>query len=284
MTPIRVLIVDDTQSIRSMLSTLLRSQGYEVVAELEDGSHVMDAIRQHKPDIVCLDYQLPGRDGLDLLREINETLPEIDVLFMTASEDGDIEGNAADAGAAGFIRKPFAQSKIINELKLVCDTRQQARTATTPAALPTARPEAGADTAAVATNESAPGTARVLPVIRRKVVIADDNGSIRLLLKGLLASIGFEVVQLVGNGKEAVNAVQQHQPGVLCLDVDMPVMTGFEALPLIRQASPNTVVVMVTGNASRDFVQKAISLGAKGYFIKPIRPANIEAFMKKLLA
>ena len=274
MAAIRVLIVDDTLSIRTMLSALLKSQGYEVVAELEDGTGVMEAIRQHKPDIVCLDYHLPGRDGLDILHEINETVPEIDVLFMTASEDANIEGNAADAGASGFIRKPFAQSKIISELKLVCDTRRQATLTDAYIEIPDVAPPPA----------TAQPSQRAIPVMRRKVVIADDNGSMRLLLKGLMTSIGFDVAQLVANGKEALNAVIQHQPGILCLDVDMPVMTGFEALPLIRQASPNTVVVMVTGNATRDFVQKAISLGAKGYFIKPIRPANIEAFMKKLLS
>jgi len=61
-------------------------------------------------------------------------------------------------------------------------------------------------------------------------------------------------------------------------------MTGLEALPMIRQVSPLTAVVMVTGRASRDFVQKAADLGAKGYVVKPVRPSYIESFMKKLLA
>lgn len=263
--PVRILIVDDTTSIRSMLSALLSGQGYNIVAELEEGNGVMAAVRQYKPDIVCLDYQLPGRDGLDILREINETTPQIDVVFMTASEDADIEGKAADAGAAGFIRKPFSQTHILAELNQVCETRRQSASAKT---------------------EETPGLAA--PQVqhaynRRNVVIADDNGSIRLLLKGLLVSCGLTVQQSVGNGKEAVRAAQTHQPGILCLDIDMPIMDGFEALPLIKQVSPKTAVVLVTGNASREFVQKGIALGAAGYFIKPIRPANIEGFVKKFL-
>ena len=114
-------------------------------------------------------------------------------------------------------------------------------------------------------------------------MIADDNGTIRLLLKGLLTNLGFTVVQTVANGEEAVKAAAMHQPGVLCLDVEMPVMSGLEALPLIREASPQTAVVMVTASATRELVEKAASFGARGYIVKPIRPAYVEAFMSKLV-
>jgi CheY-like chemotaxis protein len=236
---------------------------------LEDGSEIMETIRRTAPDLVCLDYQLPGRDGLDILREINDTATEVDVVFMTASDDASIEGKAADAGASGFLRKPFSQSQIIGELRQVRDTRLQARAANEQSAsLP------------AAADPSPAMAARGNP---RSAVIADDNGSVRSLLKGLLGGIGLEVVQLASNGSEAVDAAKRHQPRVLCLDVEMPVMSGFDALPLIRQASPLTAVVMVTGCATREFVERAAMLGAKGYIVKPIRPAYLEACMKKLL-
>jgi len=250
--------------MRALLSALLADRGYEVVAALEDGTGVMDAIRRTAPDVVCLDYQLPGRDGLEILREINETAPQIDVLFMTASDDVAVERKAADAGAAGFIRKPFGQSQLLKEIQQVWDARQQA-------------------TAAIE-KRPAPPPIRTAAFNPRNVVIADDNSSIRLLLKGLLTQLGFNVVQQVGNGEEAVRAAAKYQPGVLCLDVEMPVMSGFEALPLIRDASPRTAVVMVTGCATRDLVEKAAALGARGYIVKPIRPAYVEAFVNKLLA
>lgn len=250
--------------MRALLSSLLAERGYEVVAALEDGTGIMETIRDKFPDIVCLDYQLPGRDGLEILREINETAPQIDVLFMTASEDVTVEQKAADAGAAGFIRKPFGQSQILKEIQQVWDTRQQAT---------------AANGKQVTAAPPPPVSAAFNP---RSVVIADDNGSIRLLLKGLLTQVGLDVVQMVANGEDAVRAAATHQPGVLCLDVEMPVMSGFEALPLIREASPQTVVVMVTGGATRDLVEKAAALGAKGYIVKPIRPAYVEAFMSKL--
>lgn len=261
----RVLIVDDNASMRILLATLLGERGHTVVGALADGDGVMEAIGKLAPDIVCLDYQLPGRDGLDILSEINSVRPEIDVLFMTASEEAAIEQQAADAGAAGFLRKPFGQKQVLDELQQVIDTRQQAsaanqQSAPAPAGQPASR---------------APGG-------RPSAVIADDNGSIRLLLKGLLSELGLNIVGQASNGEEAVRAAQTHQPAVLFLDVNMPVLSGLDALPRIRQVSPQTAVVMVTGAASRELVEQAAAGGARGYVVKPVRPAYLEAFVKKL--
>jgi DNA-binding NarL/FixJ family response regulator len=114
-------------------------------------------------------------------------------------------------------------------------------------------------------------------------VIVDDSGSIRLLLKGILQDLDIKVVGLATCGNEGVEIVKRARPALVCLDVDMPTMTGIEALPHIRAASPNTKVVMVTGNAGRAIVEAAVSGGARGYFLKPIRPAKVEEFIRKLM-
>lgn len=263
----RVLIVDDNTSMRNLLTALLGSQGYEVVGALEDGNGVIEAVQRLRPEIVCLDYQLPGRNGLEILAEINETLPEIDVVFMTGSTDGDIDSRAADAGAAGFLRKPFGQQQVLDELQEVRQTREKASHGVA-AAPPTdladeiQRPTGG----------------------RRTAVIADDNNSIRLLMRGLLNELGIQVVAQATNGEEAIRAAAKLQPQLLFLDVNMPILSGLDALPRIREASPQTTVVMVTGEASREMFARAIGLGARGYIVKPVRPAYVENFIKKLLS
>lgn len=265
----RVLIVDDNASMRTLLSALLGSQGHEVVGSLQDGSNIMPTIEQQKPQIVCLDYQLPGRDGLEILKEINATHPEIDVLFMTGSEDSNIGKRAADAGASGFLRKPFGQKQVLDELRLVCEIRQQASRAN--------QPETGPSGTA-----SAQRPASKPKVGRPTAVIVDDNSSIRLLIKGVLSELGLQIVAQAANGEEAIRAAKTHQPSVLFLDVNMPVLSGLDALPQIRDVSPDTAVVMVTGDTSRELVQQAAGLGARGYIVKPVRPAYVENFLKKL--
>ncbi|AXS80334.1 response regulator [Dechloromonas sp. HYN0024] len=263
----RVLIVDDNASMRNLLNVLLSSQGYEVVGLLEEGKGVMDAVRKLSPDIVCLDYQLPGRNGLDILREINSTYPDIDVLFITASEEADIKAKAADAGSAGFLQKPFGQKQVIDELQQVCATRQASQGK---------RPETASK------NLTAEAGSQPKPSLKHTAVIVDDNGSIRLLLKGLVTELGLNVVAQVANGEEAIRAAQAHHPTVLFLDVDMPILSGLDALPKILEVSPATAVVMVTGDTSRGIVEKAAGLGARGYIVKPVRPAYIEKFVKQL--
>lgn len=264
----RVLIVDDNASMRNLLSTLLASHGYSVVGCLADGNTLIEAIEELSPEIICLDYILPGRDGLDLMQEINRRFPQIDVLFITASESPEVETQAADAGAAGFLRKPFGQKQVIDELNQVGGARRQATAA-----------NASEEAATVAAPPSRPARSG-----RPTAVIVDDNSSIRLLLKGLLNELGFEIVGQAANGKEAVQAASLFQPSVLLLDVAMPIMSGIEALPQVVAASPQTAVVMVTGDTSRPIVEQAAALGAKGYIVKPIRPAYVENLMKKMFA
>lgn len=269
-THMRILIVEDNSSLRLMLASLFANAGHEVVAMVEDGSErVEQEIKRTRPDIVCLDYQLPGRDGITILHAIQAIAPQIDVLFMSASSESDLEQRAADAGASGFIRKPFGQTQIIRELGIVCETRTHAAPAIaeTPSAACAAGPMMHADAPA-----GGRGTA----------VIADDSGSVRLVLKGLLQECGLKVVQTVANGSDAIIAARNHQPQVLCLDVNMPEMSGLEALPHIREASPRTAVVMVTGSADKTIVTVAASHGASGYIIKPLRPAHVIAYMDHL--
>ena len=250
----KILIVDDSEGLRKVLKALLTGAGHEVTA-FADGNGVEDFVRANAPDCVCLDYHLPGRNGLEILAAVHALAPEVDVLFMTAATDPGIESRAADAGASGFIRKPFSQQQIIDELNAVRSARRLAgQTA-----------DAGSMAGA-----------------RRTAVIADDSSAVRLVLKGLLEEAGLRVVQSVGNGAEALKALGTHRPALLCLDVNMPVVSGLEALEAARQISPETAVVMVTGCADRDFVTQAAALGARGYILKPLRPAHVEGFVKRL--
>lgn len=259
----KIVIVDDNLAMRKVLSALFVSEGHQVVAALEDGSSLFECVKKCSPDLVCLDYNLPGRNGLDLLAELHSSLPEIDTVMLTGSNDPDLVGKAADAGAAGFLHKPFSQPQILEELKHVEETRRV-----------TTKAKSGERMLDVPVPE---GT-------RRTAVIVDDSGSIRLLLKGILEGIGLSVLQTVSNGHEAIEAARKHLPEVVTLDVDMPGMSGLIALPLIRDVSPQSKIVMVTGNADKALVQKAVAGGARGYILKPLRPAHVEAFMKKLLA
>ena len=280
----KIVIVDDTESIRKVLRAICESEGHEVVAEFADGLVLLDYVVNHRPDVVCLDYELPGADGLELLVQLDVTANNVDVVMITGSDDPELQGHAADLGATGFIRKPFEPERVVDELKAIRQTRAIAARAAampdTPQPIAEPMPSQPAPVAAESVPPPSPPAADVVP---RSAVVVDDSGSIRLLLKGILEEIGIRVIGTASNARDGIDAVRRAPPALVCLDIDMPGMSGLEALPQIRLASPKTKVVMITGNAGRAIVEAAVSGGAKGYFLKPIRPAKVEEFMKKLL-
>lgn len=272
----KIVIVDDDKSMRTVLRAICEGEGHEVTADFGDGYVLLDYVMNHHPDVVCLDFNLPGANGLELLSSLDVTANHVDVVMITGSDDPELKGAAANAGAKGFIRKPFEQAQIIDELKEIEQGRRiAARAAATPE-IEVLEPEAPAPSVE-------PVRQAAISVRPRTAVIVDDSASVRLLLKGILEEMGIQIVGIAANGREGVEAVKRNSPAMVCLDVDMPIMTGLEALPLIRAASPQTKAVMITGNAGRAIVEAAVSGGAKGYFLKPIRPAKVEEFVRKLL-
>jgi DNA-binding NarL/FixJ family response regulator len=281
----KIVIVDDSESIRKVLRAICEGEGHEVVAEFGDGMVLLDYVVNHRPDVVCLDFDLPGANGLELLVQLDVTANNVDVVMITGSDDPELQGHAADLGATGFIHKPFEQERVVDELKAIRQTRAiAARAAESEPVAPPAPVEAAAAPAiADPATPIEPPPAAAVDVVPRSAVVVDDSGSIRLLLKGILGDIGIKVVGTASNARDGIEAVRRSRPALVCLDIDMPGMSGLEALPQIRLASPKTKVVMITGNAGRAIVEAAVSGGAKGYFLKPIRPAKVEEFMKKLL-
>ena len=113
----RVLLVDDDSKLRKLLTEYLQDYGCEVLA-LEDGSAVSETIRTRSPDIVILDIMLPGRSGLDVLREIRLRFP-VPVIMLTAKgEDADrIVG--LELGADDYLPKPFNPRELLARMKAV---------------------------------------------------------------------------------------------------------------------------------------------------------------------
>ncbi|HET8869083.1 MAG TPA: response regulator [Aquabacterium sp.] len=114
-----------------------------------------------------------------------------------------------------------------------------------------------------------------------RVVIADDDGITRQILRNLLIEAGHTVVGEAKNGQDVVEACQVHQPEVLYLDINMPMVSGFEALPQIRQASPSVHVVMISASSTLENVRQAAKLGVGGFLVKPFTPAKVLASLPK---
>ena len=140
----KIVIVDDNESMRKVLRALCEGEGHEVIAEFGDGVGLLNYVAEQRPDVVCLDFELPGLNGLELLVQMDVAVNQVDVVMITASDDPELKGHAADLGAKGFIHKPFEQAQVIDELKEIAQTRAiAARAEVTPEAVePTPPPPA----------------------------------------------------------------------------------------------------------------------------------------------
>jgi DNA-binding NarL/FixJ family response regulator len=106
------------------------------------------------------------------------------------------------------------------------------------------------------------------------VLLVDDTPDLRALVRMALERRGdFQVVAEAGDGLQGVDAAEEHQPDVVLLDIAMPVMSGLEALPLIRRVCPTSTVIMLSGFGADKMAAQALAAGADGYIQKgqPIR-------------
>ena len=102
------------------------------------------------------------------------------------------------------------------------------------------------------------------------VLVVDDSSELRELISFVIKRhpAGWQVVATAAEGQEAVDAARTQQPDLVLLDIAMPVMDGMQALPLIREAAPEAVVVMLSGYPFETAGQGALDAGAHGYLEK----------------
>lgn len=114
-----VLIVDDASFMRGSLKFIIEAAGYEVIGMAKDGSEAVELYKKFKPDVVTLDILMDGMDGITALTSIRKLDPAAKVVMITALGQEEKQKEARALGASGYIRKPFKQDEIIDEMKRV---------------------------------------------------------------------------------------------------------------------------------------------------------------------
>lgn len=120
--PVRILLVDDEQSILASLRILLKDEGY-AVQTADGGAAALEQLATLRPDIVLTDIKMPGVNGLEVLAQVREFDPEIAVILMTAQASLQSAVNAVNKGAYYYLQKPFAN----DELLAICSRAAESR-------------------------------------------------------------------------------------------------------------------------------------------------------------
>lgn len=116
----KILTVDDSRTILSMLKVTLDSVGFRTI-EAEDGIHGLAALEEHEPDLIVTDINMPRLDGFGFIERVrrNERYRAIPILVLTTESDATKKERARKAGATGWIVKPFDPTKLLGAIDRV---------------------------------------------------------------------------------------------------------------------------------------------------------------------
>lgn len=114
----KVMVVEDEKDIREILRNLLEDEGFQVVA-LESGINIIDDLNRNVPDLVLLDHILPGKTGVEVVREIrgHEKFARLPIIMVTGLSGEDDKVTALDHGADDYVTKPFYPKELAARIK-----------------------------------------------------------------------------------------------------------------------------------------------------------------------
>ena len=251
---LKVLIADDDQDSCVHTSLLLQKMGILAQWVLTGAACVEEVRSAHRAgedyDVCLIDWRMPDLDGVEVTRRVRELVgPDTTIIIITAYDWTAIEPKARAAGANAFLSKPIFASSLYNALLSV----------------------AGADTASAGPAAARPDLAG------RHVLLVEDNDLNREISTELLQMAGI-TVDCAGDGQQALDLflAQGERYDLILMDVQMPVMDGYQATRAIRASGrpgARTVpIVAMTADAFHEDVVRASEAGMNSHLAKPIDP------------
>ncbi len=294
LTGVGALIVDDNETNRTILQETLKNWGMAPLTAA-DGIQAMVTMEraaqegQHVP-LVLLDCNMPEIDGFEVAEKLrtDSRFCSADIIMLTsASRPGDTR-RARELGFAGYLIKPVKQSELLDAILLTLGTQVMrlverkrggeaaaADTADTVVVQPTSsEPRAAAEAA---------GGARQL-----RVLLTEDNMINRELAMHVLRDQGHTVLT-AENGAEAVELLKAERVDVVLMDIQMPVMDGFEAVSHIRDPESgvlenNVPIIAMTAHAMKGDRERCLEGGMDEYVTKPLDREKFVAAIAEVLA
>jgi PAS domain S-box-containing protein len=258
----RVLILDDNDTNRQIARAYAESWGM-VARDAESPVEALEWIRRGDPfDVAIIDMQMPELDGLAVAQEIRRSRDADRLALILLTSLGRREAEAEGQFAAS-LTKPIRPSQLYDVLLDVLGEE---------AAIAPPEPKVGAET----TGEAPTG-------IGLRVLVAEDNAVNQRLALLLLEKLGHRA-DIVGNGREALEALERQRYDVILMDVQMPEMDGLEATRRIheRWGSERPRIVAVTAGAMSEERDRCLAAGMDDFLSKPIRVEELSAALMEV--
>ncbi len=264
----RGLVVDDRSTMRNKLHDALHAWGMQMKA-CSSGRSAMQELRNKAAtgeayDLITIDQQMEGMDGMALARLIKET-PELSKLkvIMTTSLDMTFDAHLCEQyGLDGFMRKPIYLSSLFETILSVMGIRERQKK----------------------NSEGHRAGQR-----EEKILLAEDNLVNQQVALGMLAHQGFNSVDLAHNGVEAIKYFVEYNYDLVLMDVQMPELDGISATREIREielkmgGDTHVPIIALTAHALTEDRQRTSEAGMDGHLTKPLTGASLHEILTEWL-
>ncbi len=264
----RALVVDDDFNTCDSVTYMLGQLGMRAEWTLSGKEAVLRtrqaAMRNDNYSVYIIDWLMPDMNGIEVTRRIRKEVgDDVPIIVLTAYDWSDIESEAKEAGVAAFCSKPLFFSELTNCLYSVINSEEDNHTLLVP------KPQ---------------------NFHSGRILLAEDNELNQEIAVEILKEAGLDV-EVADNGQIAVDMLKKSQPGyyrLVLMDVQMPIMNGYEATKTIRKLENKELasipILAMTANAFEEDKQAALASGMNGHIAKPIDISKLFESMDSILS
>jgi PAS domain S-box-containing protein len=254
-----VLLAEDDPTNVTAVRDLLHARGHEVRVA-GDGAEAVRLAREIRPDVILMDVQMPGVDGLTAMRTLRASgdTRAIPILAVTAlAMPGDRERCLA-AGADDYLSKPVSIKRLVTAIESI-------------------RPLPRAASPAAVSSPEPPPSSPALPAPRLpRVLVVDDLPMNIAIIRGLAQIGGGVSIDGAADGEEALERVRAAAYDLVIMDLEMPRLDGAEACRRLRAEGFRMPVVAMTAASPEDAARSAREAGMDGALAKPVRRVELQ--------
>ncbi|MBI5185871.1 MAG: response regulator [Nitrospinae bacterium] len=244
----RILVADDEEIVQDVISRALDKDKYEIFPAF-NGIEAVDMIRSLMPDLILLDINMPGKNGIQVCQEIKEN-PEtarIPVMFVSARTDENVIEKGFDVGADDYLTKPFKLEELVTKVEQIFGGLTQDR--------------------------------------KEKVLVVDDSSTVRSILHNGISQQGFRIITAC-DGEDGLREAIQEKPDIIISDIEMPNMNGFDFCRAVKSHEDlkHTPFIVLTSRDTRGARALGARAGVNAYLCKPFQVDRIVVLIERFLS